>query len=54
MINMIASSDFSCMICYVTTFQGEESYFIDTPEYGLIRVCALCGIAAERLGWRLQ
>ena len=52
---MIASSDFSCMICHVTTFRGEEAYFIDTGDkFGLIRVCALCGIAAEKLGWRLQ
>lgn len=51
---MIASSDFSCMICHVTTFTGEEAYFIDTEKFGLIHVCALCGKSAEKLGWRLQ
>ncbi len=52
---MITSSDFSCDICQCTTFKGEESYFIDTGDkFGLIRVCAMCGVGAEALGWRLQ
>jgi hypothetical protein len=50
----ITKSDFSCHICMATSFTGEESWFIDTGDkFGLIRVCAMCGVGAESLGWRL-
>lgn len=52
---MIASHDFMCHVCCTMTFQGEEMYFVvNHPIHDNIKLCALCGSAAERLGWIIQ
>lgn len=52
---MIAQYDFDCYICRARTFQGEECFIIvDHPVYVDIKVCAICGIGAESLGWLVK
>ena len=53
---MIAKYDFDCYVCRSRTFQGEECYIIlDHPVWLAIdiKVCAICGVGAEALGWRI-
>jgi hypothetical protein len=45
--------DFSCHICQSTTFEGEEFHYVTTMS-GTYKLCILCSMAAERLGWSLE
>ena len=50
----MTTKDFSCFICCAMTFEGEESYIVDHPIHEEIKLCVLCGAAAERLGWIIR
>lgn len=51
---MIAANDFTCFTCQATTFKGEEAYQVYTIKFGKIKLCVLCSVAAERLGWDIE
>ena len=50
-VPMIAEKDSICFICCSMSFEGDEVFLVDHPIHNEITLCALCGIAAERLGW---
>ena len=47
-------SDFACFVCRAMSFEGEEFYLVDHTIHGEIKLCALCGASAEKLGWILR
>lgn len=50
----MTSLDFSCFVCRAMSFEGEESFIVDHHIHGEIKLCVMCGAAAERLGWIIR
>jgi len=48
---MIANTDFMCFVCRSMTFEGEQAFVVDHNVHGVIHLCIVCGVAAEKLGW---
>lgn len=50
---MISRIQFSCQVCASVTFEGEEYHRVTTNK-GTFKLCIMCSISAEKLGWDLE
>lgn len=46
-------SEFECEVCHCRVFEGEEEYKVFAKDR-YWRICVLCGVSAEKLGWQLE
>lgn len=54
MMSEFPEENFTCEVCYCRVFKGEESFTVYADDDKSYRLCILCSITAERLGWDLE